>query len=59
MNSVSSNLHVYCNNFANIHIFSLIDVGDFRAWMCKIKHFFYFALTDANDLRVFARINAK
>ena len=31
MNSVSLNLHVYCNNFANIHIFSLIDVGDFGA----------------------------
>ena len=52
MNSVDVNLHKNYNNFANLHIFSLIDVGDFWVWMCKIKHFFYFALTDTNALRL-------
>ena len=29
MNSISGNLHRYYNNFANLHIFSLTNVGDF------------------------------
>ena len=52
MTSVDVNLHKNYNNFANLHIFSLIDVDDFWVWMCKIKHFFYFALTDTNALRL-------
>ena len=40
MNSFSVNLHNYYNNFENLHIFSLIDVSDFRTWMCKIEQFF-------------------
>ena len=31
MNSDSVNLHDYYSNFANLHIFSLIDVSDFGA----------------------------
>ena len=52
MNSVSVNLHNYYNNFENLHIFNLIDVSGFGTWMCKIEQFLYFALFDANALRV-------
>ena len=38
------------NNFVNLHIFSLIDVGNFEVWMCKIEQFFYFAFYDVNAL---------
>ena len=46
MNSVDVNLHKNYNNFANLHIFSLIDVGDFWVWMCKIKHIFLFCIDE-------------
>ena len=39
------------SNFANLHIFNLIDVNDFEVWMCKIELFFYFALSYENALR--------
>ena len=29
MNNIRVNLHDYCNNFANLHIFNLIDMSDF------------------------------
>ena len=38
------------NNFVNLHIFSLIDVGNFEVWMCKIEQFFYFSFYDVNAL---------
>ena len=50
MNSNSINLYDYYSNFANFHIFNLIDVGDFEAWMCKIEPFFYFPFSNANVL---------
>ena len=28
INSVNINLHSYCSNFVNLHIFNLIDVSD-------------------------------
>ena len=31
MNGDSVNLSIYYNNFANLHIFNLIDMGDFGA----------------------------
>ena len=50
MNSVNINLHGYCSNFINLHIFSLIDDGNFEVWMCKIEQFFYFTFYDVNAL---------
>ena len=29
MNSDGVNLHYYCSNFANLHIFSLTDISNF------------------------------
>ena len=43
-------LHGYYSKFANLHIFNLTNVGDFETSMCKIEHFLYFALYDANAL---------
>ena len=50
MNNASVNLHCYCNNFTNLNIFNLTNVGNFGTWMCKIESIFYFALFDANAL---------
>ena len=50
MNNVNINLHGYCSNFINLHIFSLIDDGNFEVWMCKIEQFFYFTFYDVNAL---------
>ena len=50
MNNNSINLFDYYNNFANLRIFNLTDVGDFEAWMCKNEPFFYFPLSNANVL---------
>ena len=55
MNSISVNLHNYCNNFTNLHIFNLTDVSDFGDWMCKIHTFFYFALINANAFFFYIR----
>ena len=30
MNNVSVNLHGYCINFVNLHIFNLTNMGDFK-----------------------------
>ena len=50
MNNASVNLHCYCNNFKNLNIFNLTNVGNFGTWMCKIESIFYCALFDANAL---------
>ena len=50
VNSINVNLHSYYNNFANLHIFNLNNVGDFGDWTCKIDTFFYFVLINANAL---------
>ena len=34
----------------NLHIFSLINVSNFRGWICKIERYFYFPLIDANAI---------
>ena len=41
MNSACVNLHCYYSNFVNLHIFSLINVGDFKTWICKIESLFF------------------
>ena len=50
VNSVDINLRSYYNNFINLHIFSLTDMGDFECWICKIDTFFYFAMINTNAL---------
>ena len=55
MNSVNINLHNYCNNFTNLHIVNLTDVGDFvyiyiYIECVKVIPFLYFALFDAEML---------
>jgi len=39
VNIISVNLHSYYNNFVNLHIFSLTDVGDFGAECVKLIYF--------------------
>ena len=59
MNSVDVNLHKNYNNFANLHIFSLIDVGDFWVWMCKIKHIFLFCIDEYKCSQTITKFIAK
>ena len=47
MNSVGVNLHCYCSNFVNLHIFKLTDVCDFRPISFKfilLRHFYQLPL---------------
>ena len=40
--SISVNLHDYCINFANLHIFSLIDMSDFEPYIyAKLSLIFF------------------
>ena len=51
LNRININLHSYCNNFANLHIFNLNNVSDFGNWTCKIDTFLYFVLINPNALQ--------
>ena len=44
-------IHGYYSNFVNLLFFSLIDVGDFRTWMCKFDIFFYYTIINADAPR--------
>ena len=55
VNSVNINLHNYCNNFTNLHIVNLTNVGDFiyiyiYIECVKVISFLYFALFGAEML---------
>ena len=46
MNSNYINIHDYCSNNINLHIYRLVDVGSFLAQICKFEIFFYYIHTD-------------